>query len=273
MKDFWQTNHMDGLGRRLQAANRVVLFINYDRVLIPASSSSILPALDPHTRERMRELSEKDHLTLVLVTNHAMQSFKKMVGFSGIYLVANNGMEIYGPDMNVIHAEAKRVRKQLEPIVAKLTPRLRELEGVRLEDRNFSLAIHFSKADARNQKQARGLLEEIWTPVMDTFVLEEENQQWVLRPRMGWGKSRAVLFVWNKFSSPRKRPLVLYLGAEEGDEEIFSQMGKEGVGLLVGKGRENSSAAFQLKNREEANRFFDWLVQHLPAGPLTRSKI
>jgi|GEM_PF-6291296 len=264
MKALWNQDSLEALQHRLQASTRLLLFIDYDSVLNPDSHNRPSP-LSGNDREQLRELSEKSHLNLVIISNQSMATLKRNVGFSGIYLIANNGMEIFGPDLNVVHAETKRARKHLGPVVKQLQGKLAGLPGVLLEDREFSLAMNIAEARAAVQRRARLLMEEAWTPVMDTFTLRETADELEMVPRLGWGKHRAVTFVWNKFSSPRRRPLVIYCSGNEGDEEIFNGLGREGIGVVIGPNgrREHSNAAYFVKNRNEFKKILTWISQNI----------
>ncbi|MCD4814326.1 HAD-IIB family hydrolase [bacterium] len=265
MKALINKATLEILKHRLEAATRLLLFIDYDSILIPASAVGAPMALEPEDREQLRELSEKNALTLAVVSNRSQQDLKKMVGFSGIYFLANNGMEIAGPDLNVVHGEAKRVRQELTPLIKKLEGDLKALPGVIMDNRIYSLSVNIAKAKPPIQRKTRLLLEQVWTPVMDSFTLYEARHELIMRPRLGWGKNRAVMFIWNKFSSPRRRPFVMYMGADENDEEIFSQMGREGMGIVMGGTARaaRSKAGYQLKNRAEVSRFLTWLSQNV----------
>lgn len=265
MKALLNKATLEFLLHRLEAATRLLLFIDYDSILVPPTAKGAALPLSHEDRDRLRELSEKNALTLVLVSNRSLRRFKKMVGFSGIYFIANNGMEISGPDLNVVHGEAKRVRSELSPLAEKLSRDVSNLSGVVLDNRDYSLAVNISGAKPPIQRKIRLLMEQVWTPVMDSFTLYEDRNELIMRPRVGWGKNRAVMFIWNKFSSPRRRPFVIYIGTDETDEEIFNQMGREGMGVVVGGPARaaRSKAGYQLKNRAEVSKFMVWLYQHV----------
>lgn len=254
---------------RLEAGNRLLLFLNYDALLTPDASKTV-EGLETGVRDRLRELSEISALTLILVSDQSLSKLKRLAGFSGIYFIANYGLEISGPDLSVIHAEARRARPALAPALQMLSRRLGECPDVLLEDRGLTVAVNLAQAKPPVQRRARTLVEEAWTPVMDAFSLEERGQELVLRPRVGWTRARAVMFLWNKFASPRRRPLVLYLGADPGDEECYTFMGREGMGIIVGGElkAEGSKAGYFLKHRGEVAKFIQWLMHsasHLPS--------
>jgi trehalose-phosphatase len=248
---------------RLEAGNRLLLFLNYDALLAPTAPGGV-GALDSRVRDQLRELSEITALTLILVSDQSLAKIKRLVGFSGIYFIANYGLEISGPDLSVIHAEARRARAGLAPALQSLVKRLGECPDVSLDDRGLTVAVNLSQAKPLVQRRARTLVEEAWTPVMDAYSLEERDQELVLRPRVGWTRGRAVMFLWNKFASPRRRPLVLYLGADEGEEEIYTFMGREGMGIIVGGEAKTaqSKAGYFLKNRAEVDKFIQWLTHN-----------
>jgi trehalose-phosphatase len=220
--------------------------------------------LEDEFKQVLREVSERNLITLALVTNLSMANIQKRVGFSGIYFIANNGIEIMGPDLNVVHTEAKRTGKILRDVYEKVKRETQKLEGVSLENRIYSLVIRFEDAKVTVQRKVRLLMEEVWTPNMDNFVLHESRGEIALRPRLGWSKSRAILFVWNKFATPKRRPMVIYAGGDEQEEEIYSMLGKEGIGIIIGSPARvtQSKAPYSLKNKSELMRFLTWILNN-----------
>ncbi len=264
MKSLLQKSTLETIEHRLEAATRLLLFVDFDDILMPAASKGLSMPLTDDDREFFREISEKTTISLAFTSNLSMTELKRLIGFSGIYLIANNGLEISGPDLNVVHGEAKKARRILEPVVRSLENNLKELPGIVLDNRHYSLALNMANARASVQRKARILTEQVWTAVMDNFTLLETRHELVLRPRIGWGKNRAVMFIWNKFASPRRRPLVMYVGSDDLDEDIFTMMGKEGIGIVVGGTArvERSKAGYMLKNRAEVYRYIDWLKKN-----------
>ncbi len=264
---------LTGVQQRLEAGTRLLLFLSYDSIVKTQAGGAGTP-LPSDLREQLRELSEFSFLTLIILSDHALEVLKKLVGFSGIYFIANNGLEIFGPDLNVVHAEAKRTSQALVKMSQTLKRRLADFQEVKYEDRGLSLVVNLAQAKPADQRRARLVMEELWTPVMDTFTLQEKNYELTLRPRVGWGKGRAAMFLWNKFASPRRRPLVVYVGTDESDEEIFGFMGREGMGVVVGNEKRigKTKASYYLKSRAEVGRLIHWLLQnrfHLPTSGST----
>lgn len=274
MKWLLNKSVLSVIQHRLEAGSRLLLYINFDDTLGAAVAGGVSP-LDPENRVRLRELSEMNALTLIVVSDRSLSSVKKLVGFSGIYFIANNGLEIFGPDLNVVHAEAKRAKQAVHTMAQTLLKKLNGgLQGISVDDRGLSLAVNLAKAKPQQQKQARQCVEELWMPAMERYTLLEKNHELTLKPRVGWSKSRAVMFLWNKFASPRRRPLVIYIGADESEEEIYNYMGREGMGVVVGGASRiaQTKAGYYLKNRLEVGRFITWLsrnLSHLPSHTTT----
>jgi trehalose-phosphatase len=263
MKWLLQKISLAGIEDRMASGNRLILFLNYDKILTTRGVAYEPMQLSSDMRELLRELSEVSPITLVIVSDFSLEVIKRLVGFSGIYFIANSGFEISGPDLNVVHSEAKRSIKVFTEINQKLTKELNSMPGVVLENRGLSLFVNFSEARAADQHRVRLLLEEVWTPRMDSFYLREKNHRMVLTPRVGWNKGRAVMFLWNKFASPRRRPLVLYISGEEADDEIYNYMGHEGIGVIVGAegSFSETKAGYFLKTRNEVKKFLTWCLQ------------
>jgi trehalose-phosphatase len=239
--------------------------LNYDSVLNPAAGEAAAP-LDAQVREQLLELSEINALTLTVVSDYSLAVVKKAIGFSGIYFIANNGMEIFGPDLNVVHAEAKRVRQVIKDVAVSLSHKHSELPDVVIDNRDLSLVVNFENAKPAIQRRTRLVMEQVWTPLMDSFTLHEKNNTLVLRPRLGWGKGRAIMFLWNKFATPRRRPLVMVVGADESEEEVYGFMGREGMGVVVGNEARiaHSKANYFLKNRGEVSKLIAWFSRTMP---------
>ena len=263
MKSVLNKKSFEDLLTKLKKSSRLLLFINYDKVLADLSKQGVPLSLSLKLRKQLRELSEKDGLHLILISNHSMKTLKKIVGFSGIYLIANRGLEILGPDVSVVHSEAKNQRKSLKKIAEKITQKNKKFPGIKLEDRGLSLVMNFSEANLQTQTKARAWCEELWTTIMDKITIQEERNQLIMYPRVGWNNTRAVMFLCNKFTSPRRRPFIITIGADKNDEEIFDFVDKEGIVISVTNEKKipNSKANYYLKNREEVKQFISNLQE------------
>jgi trehalose-phosphatase len=80
-----------------------------------------------------------------------------------------------------------------------------------------------------------------------------------LRPRVGWGKGQAVRLLRDRLArSLGGRPLSLYLGDDETDEEAFRAL--RGRAICVAVGRRRTRAAYRLLGPSAVERLLAWLA-------------
>lgn len=229
-----------------QRAGRLVLLLDYDGTLAPIVGRPELALPAPGAREAVEQLRRRDGVEVAIVSGRGLEDARERFGVERIAYAGNHGMEIEGPGVHRIHAEAAAARPLLEQVAAELSPALREIDGALVEDKGLTLSIHYRLVDPARIEQVRQLVTEA-VAHFPALRLTEGKMVLEVRPRVEWDKGRAVEFLLESFAPPAGAP-VLYIGDDTTDEDAFRALrawgnGSSGEGVLVSDDPPGATAA------------------------------
>ncbi len=125
----------------------MVILLDYDGTLTPIAPKPSEARIDPERKEFLEELSRRHRLAIV--TGRDMDSFREVFGEvpETMYVVTSHGAKIYrGKKLigNFLNGEV--------PDLSKLRERLKDLEGVLLEEKEGCFAIHYREYRGDEEK-------------------------------------------------------------------------------------------------------------------------
>ena len=228
--------------REFAAANALVAF-DYDGTLAPISSEPDRAPIGPRTRKLLRELALRYPCVLVSGRSRA-DARRRLRGIAFREIIGNHGIEPW----NSSRAAARAVRRWI-PI---LRQRLGGISGLILEDKGYSVSVHFRKS--RMKKKVARAITEAAGMLRGTRLLGGKQVVNIL-PRGAPDKGSAVERVRQRLHCDS----VLYAGDDESDEHVFANAhGCPYLTIRVGRTR-TSAADFYLRTQAEMN----WLLKTL----------
>lgn len=240
------------------------LFLDYDGTLTPIVSRPELAILDEGTRAVVGRLATV--VPTAVVSGRDRLDVGRLVGLPGLTYAGSHGFDIELPDGRVVRpVDIGRLRQDLSSAKAELQTALAGLEGVIVEDKLFSLAIHYR------------LVDPIHVPMMDAAVgraaiscpgLRRTGGKMVfeLRPALPWDKGRAVLWLLAQLGLDGEKVLPIYIGDDETDRDAFAALRDRGVGIYVGPAGGAGDAEFWLDDTNAVHAFLGKLLRHLSGG-------
>lgn len=228
------TQRLPAWKRGWRESGRLVLLLDFDGTLAPIVDRPERAALPERAREVIERLVRSPGMEVAVVSGRGLTDARERVGIAEIAYAGNHGMEIQGPRMHRLHAEAAAARPLLERIVRELTPRLAETPGAILEDKGLTLSVHYRLTDERGEERVRRWVSDAVAHTPE-LRLTEGKKVLEVRPRVEWDKGRAVLFLLEQLAPPRGAPVV-YIGDDTTDEDAFRALNARdgwGEGVLV----------------------------------------
>lgn len=226
------------------AWSNVLLAFDYDGTLAPLVSAPQRATMRPSTRQLLRRASTL--YPCVVISGRAQgDALGRLRGVEVCRVVGNHGAE---PSPN-----AKATRRRVQRWLPALTARLSGRQGVVIEDKGFSLAIHYRQARDRNS--ARRAILAAARALEDARIVGGKLVVNVLVPDAPH-KGLALERERSRFACDT----VIYVGDDDTDEDVF-QLDRPGQLLSVRVGRKQSSAApYYIRNQPEIDRFLETLV-------------
>jgi trehalose-phosphatase len=173
----------------------------------------------------------------------------------------NHGLEIRGPQLQLVHESALAARPELERALMALRVSVKAIEGAHVEDKRLSLAVHYRQARASNAEQ---MLRERVTDVLLQFTqlrCAEGKKVFEIVPAIQWDKGRALEWIRSQLRIPASAPVV-FLGDDRTDEDAFRVVAADGGGIIVADPPPNRTAAsYFLRSPAEVIEFLRLLAQ------------
>jgi trehalose 6-phosphate phosphatase len=254
---LWQ--HLGAMLQRCVASQWCVVLLAYDGTLAPLVADPATACLSPAMRQVLTLLVQHPHFQVAIMSGRTLADLQRHVGDQVPYLAGNHGLEMTGPQAIYCHPDARRLRPELAPVVQSLHHHLRDCAGVWVEDKGLTLTVHMRGVPPACRRAVQWQIVHLLQPALETrrFALRKGTAVVEVRPRVRWDKGEAVRWLVEHMCGerPATRPLVIYIGDDETDEDAFRAVRREGLGIVVGEGRLFSAAPYAIASVEQTAQF------------------
>ncbi len=232
---------------------RALLAFDFDGTLAPIVADRDRARLGPRTRRRLEALARR-FLCVVVSGRSRADLARRCAGIRLAALVGNHGAE--GPWSRGDAAARRAVSRWRE----ELRRRLRGAQGVEIEDKGLSLAVHFRRA--RSRPAATRAIRSALRSLAGARTAAGKLVVDVL-PAGAPGKGRAIA----RLRRLLRREAVLYVGDDTTDEDVFASGLPGLVSVRIGP-RRRSKARYFLRSRSEVDELLAALARlpGIPAG-------
>ncbi len=255
----------------------IYLLLDYDGTLAPIVRVPGEAAIPRSTKDLLRRLSRTPDCRIAVVSGRALKDLSARVGIKGIVYVGNHGFEIRGPKIRFKSPVSLRYRKTLDEIKAKLKKRLGPIKGTLIEDKGFSLSVHYRLADKKGKAAVKNEFYDTLFPYLFKKDVRTTSGKMILevRPPVSWNKGKVVLWLLGQRSDiiqdKRGKVLPLYIGDDTTDEDAFESLKDRGITIFVGRPGK-TKARFYLKDTSEVARFLRDILENITQGARWRKK-
>lgn len=227
------------------AWSNVVLAFDYDGTLAPIVDRPERAVMRGTTRSLIEQLVGM-YPCIVISGRSQVDALRRMRG-TGIHeVIGNHGIEPWKASDRMVHEV-----QQWRPI---LEQRLAGLRGVEIEDKLFSIAVHYRRS--REKRVAIAAIRDAVRQLRNVRVVGGKQVINIL-PANAPHKGSALI-------NSRARlgcDTAIYVGDDETDEDVFT-LDQPGQLLTVRVGRRRSSAAtYFLPGQDDIDEFLGLLVQ------------
>ncbi len=238
----------DTVARRLRAAKRLVLFLDFDGTLTPIRPHPKQVSLAASTRQALRQLARRHDTHIYVISGRRAADVRKHVRVRGVTCVGLHGWDRAGK------SRGRGTKEFVAHIRRKVEAKLAGLEGVWVEDKSIIFAVNYRHASAAAARRARAVLRETLATARSKFRVMEGKNVWEILPREVKGKGAAVRVL---LAELKGRPLPIYVGDDTTDESAFEALPR-GITVRVGTPR-RTRAHFELRNPREVTEFLERL--------------
>jgi len=238
-------------------SKKPVFFLDYDGTLTPIVSRPELAVLSQDMREVLINLSKK--YTTAIVSGRMRDDVQKLLGIEGLFYAGSHGFDIKGPKISMIKPEAQEKVSLIAEIVKKLSKELGSIEGVLIEDKKFSVGIHYRLAAESVVPRVKAFCDDI-IKNNPSLRLMAGKKVFEIMPAIDWNKGKAIRWIMQALKIEWPEAAVVYIGDDTTDEDAFRVVRTRGTGILVCEEPKASCADYRLSSPDEVRRLFERLV-------------
>lgn len=246
---------------RLARHRLIALFLDVDGTLAPIAQTPSKARVPQSTRHLLARLRSHSGVAVVIVSGRSATEARELVGVPVDVAIGNHGLEFARGASHPRPILAASERKRMATAARRIRLSIAELEGVWLEDKRWTLAVHYRAAPSAIERalrrRVRGAVRGVGVQLLwGKKVID-------VKPGGGWHKGKAVRLLLRKQYGPgwSRTVGVLYAGDDVTDEDVFSTAPKSVVTIKVGRGP--TQAAYRTRSPSTLAAWLDQLERTL----------
>lgn len=243
-----------GLEQLLAGAGpgRALVCVDYDGTLTPIVATPERAVLAAETRAALAAMARRYHVAII--TGRDLADVQRLVGLDGLYHAGCHGLRVAGPGGDVLLERGAAYLPEVRAATRLLRRLTADMSGVRVEEKELSVALHFRAAPER-ERQLERMVQEVTAADCPRLAAHPGRKVFELRPRLDWHKGRAAQWLMERLSPG----LTIFIGDDLTDEDAFAVEGV--IGVAVRDRPRDTNASYALENTDEVRRFLETLVQ------------
>jgi trehalose 6-phosphate phosphatase len=222
----------NAVARRLGAARRVALILDFDGTLAPICEHPSLAVVPEPIREILTRIARLSRLRLWIVTGRKQSDLEARLRVPGAHILG-----VYGGSLPAGRAAA------IGELCRKVTLMLKGLPGVWVEDKDICFAIHYREADRAAVRRARRLLQQKLPPDVEC---RSGKRVWEIVPA-GFSEKGDTVRKLLATQPPLTLPIIA--GDDGADESAFAAS-PSGLTVRVGWSQETEAKYYVRTPRE-----------------------
>lgn len=237
---------------------RIAVFLDYDGTLTPIVERPEDALLSEEMRNTVAELARRH--TVAIISGRDLEDVRSLVKLDGIYYAGSHGFDISGPDGRRVEVDrAAGSLSELDRAESRLHELLDGYEGVQIERKRYSIAVHYRRARQADVESVSRAVDRVKE---DSQGLRRSNGKKVyeLQPDVQWNKGEALLFLLEELGLGGRDVLPFYLGDDTTDEDAFSVLRDRGIGIIVRDEPRATLAAYALDDVGQVHAFLKEMI-------------
>lgn len=251
------------IGRRIAAAERLFLFLDFDGTLAPIAALPSLAVMPEVLHDILADLCARPDVVVAVISGRSLEDLRQRVDLP-VILAGNHGLEIEGGGLRFSTPCPPHLESQLNECCRALRPCLERFSGVWIEGKRLSAAVHVRQALRRNVPLVDAVVRDAAACYPD-LVVSGGKEVIEIRPKVAWNKGLAARWILGELRGEVAGAVCM--GDDATDEDIFRELSGA---VTVRVGHNADSAAAYWIEESEVLRFFLFLrkaVRHWrPAG-------
>jgi trehalose 6-phosphate phosphatase len=246
------------ISKRL-VGKRPALFLDYDGTLTPIVARPELAVLTEGQRSVLKHVATR--LPTAIISGRGRVDVESLVGLPELAYAGSHGFDIVGPGgASVGHTVADWIEPVMERVAREAKPKLEGIEGALIEEKRFSVAIHYRQVD---EAFVPGIEAVVDDAIASDARLKKAHGKKVfeVRPDLDWDKGKALLLLLQALGLDGSDVVPLYIGDDVTDEDAFEVLQDRGIGILVSEAPRPTRAAYWVQAPWEVYALLERLLE------------
>jgi len=247
--------HLAEVNVELGETRPIWLGTDFDGTLTHHQNDPATVELPEAMRTRLATLAAHPRFAVAVISGRSLDDLMPRVGLKNAAYAGNHGLELAAAGLEWIDPAAMQSRSELNRCAVDVAEILRGVPGVRLENKQLSLAIDYRPCPLAQRADIVERLDQLATRFPALRMRHALLGSEVL-PRTSSSKGTAARIL-NKHQLAVEGTAI-YLGDDVTDEDAFRELSD---GITIHVGERETAARFRLESAEQVADFFDWLSQ------------
>lgn len=265
MKPHW-TEQRSALQCWLLMSPRILIGCDFDGTLAPIVAHADDARLPASTLEVLQRLFSLPGVTLAFISGRSLADLQQRVGLPGALYAGNHGLEMTGQGGSVMLAPGVlESLPAMSEVKNELTPLLKPIQGVWIEDKGLTLSVHYRLADHASHAEIEQLVRQA---VADNknLIVKPAKCIWEIRPVIDWDKGKAL----RQFMQRQQVPAgaTAFLGDDTTDGDAFREL-PDGWTFFVGD-EADPAARLWVRDVQDCAALLKWMSEVRAAAHVMR---
>lgn len=240
---------------------QLILFLDYDGTLTPIVDDPEKAFLSEPMRSLLKRMSQM--IPVGIISGRDLKTVQNFVNLDPLVYAGSHGFDIQLSDGSRVQFDsAKKVLPALDKSEKKLQKKLDSIEGVKIERKQFAIAVHYRHVNENEVPQVIKIVTRIGSHYSG-LRMKRGKMIVELQPDIDWHKGKAVQWLLDRLDIDKNNVLPVYIGDDVTDEDAFAALQLNGIGILVGDHDGNTAARFRLNDVNKTARFLEKCIQEL----------
>ena len=197
-----------------------VVMLDVDGTLAPIAPHPTLASVPVETRRLIAALAARDNVSVALVSGRAAHDARRLVGVENVWTVGNHGAELIDPTGEVtIDLAMRPYGPPMARAARALEPLLAPLRGVYLENKGWTLSVHYRAADEAVVPRLRAAVDA--EVARRGLRLTVGKKVFEVRPPVRIDKGTAVFKLARELGALGDDAALVFAGDDVTDEDAF----------------------------------------------------
>ena len=260
----WNLRTVSAIPPARLSGRPLVLMFDVDGTLAPIAAQPALARVPDDTRRLLASLVTTPNVMVALVSGRAAHDARRLVGIQQLWTVGNHGAEVMTPDGDIdVDPDVARYAESIAAAARALEPLLAPLRGVVLENKGWTLSVHFRIADEDVLHRLRAAVD--GAAIANGLRVTEGKKVLEIRPPVAVDKGTAVYRLARDLGALETGASLVFAGDDVTDEDAFRRLRAQhadAVTIHVGNS-EDTAAEFVLPDPDAVRELLQGIVRHL----------